>query len=65
MSDVDWFADVPATDDECREALRFQRDDLTGRNLVGIFNVRRRMGDSMLQAYEMALRALLPSGGAQ
>jgi hypothetical protein len=49
--------DIPQTDDQARTALMHERDDLIGRNLVGIFNVHRSMNKPLLEAYRLALEA--------
>jgi hypothetical protein len=56
--------DIPSTDEEVKVALRYRRDDLTGRNLVGIFECRRTLGDDLLLAYERALLAHLDAVNA-
>ena len=49
--------DVPETDEQAEIAIRHGKDDLIGRNLIGIYRCRRGLGDSLLKAYETALRA--------
>jgi len=55
----DPMLDVPETDEEAEVALRYGKRELTGKNLVGIFQCRRAMGEDLLTAYEAALRALV------
>lgn len=55
--------ELPSTDDEAREALRADRHPLIGADLVDIFDVRRMQGDTLLKAYEVALKAHLQAAG--
>jgi len=61
MFDPLW--DIPESDEEAKTALTFQRDDLTGKNLVGIYECRRAQGATVHEAYETALLAHI--GAAQ
>lgn len=49
--------DIPATDDEVKTALAYGKSELTSTSLIGIYECRRALGESLLQAYETALRA--------
>lgn len=49
--------DVPTTDDEARIALRYKKSDLVARNLVGIFECQRALGETLIEAYMAALLA--------
>jgi hypothetical protein len=54
---------IPTTDEEAESALSYGRDELTGKSLVGIFQVRRAQSDSLLEAYEAALVAHAEAAG--
>lgn len=54
---------IPTTDDEAKEALRLERDELTGKNLVAIFELKRNAGMPLLDAYQYALIAHLQAAG--
>lgn len=55
----DWMTEVPQTDSEAEAALMFDKSDLVGKNLVGIFQIKRAQGLPLLEAYEAALRAYI------
>lgn len=62
MSDKQFhpLQDVPTTDDEARIALRYERSGFTGDVMVSLFNVNRKLGMSLLEAYKETLIASLP-----
>lgn len=55
----DPMQDVPTNDEEVEIALKYENDELIGRNLYGIYRCRRGLGDSLLTAYEKALMAVI------
>jgi hypothetical protein len=55
----DPMRNVPITDNEAETALRYGKDELFGSSLVGIFQCRRAMGQTLLEAYEAALMAAI------
>ena len=50
---------VPANDADVKERLRSLYSGLTADNLIGIFEVKRSQGMSLLDAYEYTLQAYL------
>lgn len=61
--DTKWLFQVPTTDEEAVKALLWGKDPLIGSCAVGIYRCRREgQGMSVLNAYEVALMAILRPG---
>lgn len=58
-TNFDPMSDIPQDDDEARIALKHGKDDLVGRNVVGIFNCKREQGMITIKAYQYALETAL------
>lgn len=51
----DPMLDVPKTDEQVEIALRFNKPDIAGKILIGIYNCGRGEGKSLIEAYKEAL----------
>jgi len=59
LSGFDPMGDVPKTDEQARVAIEHGKDKDVVRSALGLYRARRMQGDSVLDAYEVALRAML------
>jgi hypothetical protein len=51
--------DIPQDDEEAVIAIKHGKDDLVGKNVVGIFRCKREQGMDTIKAYQYALEAAL------
>lgn len=61
----DYLLNVPRTDEEVEEQIRQTHgdDNLTTRNMIGIYRIRRLKGEDVLTAWETTLKAYLEAEG--
>ena len=57
MMEFNPMQDIPANDEQVRIALRHGKEKVTGNSLCGIYQCRRELGASVLDAYMAALQA--------